>query len=68
MHRVTQHLAIGTIAFLYVHKLDFFPFVLQFARIHAFDIVRGQTLGEKLLHRALPVDQSAITVKGDSFG
>ena len=53
--------------FLNKHKLNLFPLSLQSVRIDALNIVRGQSLSEKLLNGAFPVDQGAIAVKGDGF-
>ena len=39
--------------------------LLQRAWVHAFDIVRGQPLGEKLLDAALPIDESAVAVESN---
>jgi hypothetical protein len=64
-HRVVQHLAVGTVLLLDVDILDLFPLVLQRARVHALDVMRGQSIGEKLLNAALPIYESTVAVESN---
>ena len=67
LHRVVQHLAIRTILLLDVVKLNLFPSRLQRSWIDARNIVRRQALRKEMLNGRLPVDQGAITIKGDGL-
>ena len=62
-HRLAQHLARGTVRLLDGDQLHLFPVLLQHARVQALEMVGGQSLGEKVLDAALPIDERAVAVE-----